>query len=279
MKNLISKLLAHKAGIALCVAAVGIVAVAVCATKDSKDYEEAKKALPAEPTKKEVALCFAKNHWRTGIAILSTEALMIFTYRSVLKELAGATCAVAVAVAKRKEIEDYFRKNYPKEYKAFRESLNKENIEKIFSERPDLAKEPEDDRVLYYDPWSCQVFKATQAQMLEAECFINEQMINTGEATLFDYLATFPSSSGLKLDNWMQHFGWYEGDTTYSYNSGYYGGYIKPHIQVQNIIFKGEKLEVNTISWTHDMDLEPDLPTGEIVGIEHALEECYEDVS
>lgn len=282
MKKLLSKILAHKAGIAMGLAVVGVGLVALCATIDERDYAKAKEELSEDADKKDKAICFAKNHWRTGIAILGTEILMIFSHRAMAKELAGATAAIAVAMAKKNEIEDYFKKNYPKEYAEFKKKVNKENIEKIFKEKPEKATHKEetyDGRLRYYEPWSCQVFFATEAQVKEAECIINELIINTGAATLFDYLATFPSSSGVVLEDWMKHFGWYEGDTSYTYNSGYFGPYLKPIISCQDIIFKGDKIEVNTISWENNPDLEPDLPASDIVEIEHALESWQEKVA
>lgn len=273
IKKLFARLAANKAGIALGGAVIGAGLIAYFATIDERDYAKAKEELDEDADKKDKVICFAKNHWRTGIAILGTEALMIFSHRTMAKQLAGATAAIAVIASKKDEIEDYFRKNYPKEYKAFRESINKENIEKVFKEHPEMVKEETyDGRLRYYEPWSCQVFFATEAQIKEAECIVNELLINTGDATLFDYLATFPSSSGIVLEDWMKHFGWYEGDTSYTYNAGYFGPYLKPIISCQDIIFNGEKIEVNTISWENNPDIEPELPVRDIVDIEHELE-------
>lgn len=276
MKKLLSKLLAHKAGIAMGLAVVGVGIVAVAATYDAKEYEEAKEEMPIDATKADKAWCFAKNHWRTGISIIGTVGLMALSHASMVKELAAVTGGFAVLSAKYDEIDGYFKKNHPKEYAEFKKKVNIENIKKAFTEHPEMTKEPEDNRNLYYEPWSCQLFRATSEEEKDARIFLNEQLFNTGEATLFDYLASFPSSSGIKLEDWMQHFGWYEGDTMYSDCCSYFGLFVKTDPKEEKIIFKGQEFEAFVVSYSHTPDLEPDMPTSDIVAIERQLEESYE---
>ena len=265
MKKLLSKILANKAGIAMGLAVVGVGIVAVAATYDAKDYEEAKEEMPKDATKADKAVCFAKNHWRTGISIIGTVGLMALSHASMVKELAGATAAVAVAVGKKDEIENYFRKNYPEEYKKFKETVNKENIQKIFKEHPEYKKEETyDGRQRYYDPWSDQIFFATEAECLEAQKEVNKRLFNEGEATLHNFLSSFPKHCNVRLEHWMSKIGWYEGDTSYSYNAGYFGAYLEVEITKETILDDdGEEIEVNVINWICYPDFEPDLPPEE----------------
>ena len=296
----------NRAGLMMLGAGIGVGAVAFFAVKDHEEYKENineyLKNVPDDEIVndkedeagdvkvesftdfyhnhvclKRRAIIFAKSHWRTGIAILGTELLMIFSHRSMAKQLAAVTGAMAILTSNYKEIDEYFKKNYPKEYSEFKKKVNKENIQKIFKEQPEMVKrEPEDNRNRYYDPWSCQMFYATSEEEKEARLFINEQVFNTGAATLFDYLATFPSSSGIVLEDWMKHFGWYEGDTMYVDSSSYFGPFINTNPTMEKIIYKDKEEEVFVINYTHTPDIEPDMGLADIADIERQMEESYE---
>ena len=293
LNNIISAVITHKAAIMLGAASVGVIATAIAATKDRDKYvdnvyDEFDKIETETFTDEEVeeiavngildvnlttkyykkyverkrrALVFLKSYWRTGLIIFLTVALMLLSHISMAKELAATAAALGVMTTKYSELKDTLKEKYPETYEKVQQLINERNVRgKLTDEAVNSCK---DDHELYYDNWSSQLFSATMAEVKEAECAINEQMMNTGEASLFDYLATFPSSSGIKLGSWMKHIGWYEGDTTYSYNAGFMGGYLKPHIVKESIIFKGEKMEVNSIYWTNNPDFEPDLSDSE----------------
>ena len=68
----------------------------------------------------------------------------------------------------------------------------------------------------FYDSFSDILFQATDTEILQAECYLNECLFNTGEATLYDYFANFPKECGIELKDWMKYIGWYEGDTLVS---------------------------------------------------------------
>lgn len=283
LKKLGQVIFKNRAGLMMLGAGLGVGAVAFFATKDAEDFKEVKdawkvkEATGQEVTKKEKVIAYGKGHWRTGIAILGTELLMIFSHRAMAKELAAVTGAMAILGSNYKEIDEYFKKNYPKEYSEFKKKVNKENIQKIFKERPEMVKpDPEDNRNRYYEPWSCQMFYATSEEEKEARLFLNEMLFNTGSATLFDYLASFPSSSGIILEDWMKHFGWYEGDTIYADSSSYFGPFLNTAPKEEKIIYKEKEEMVFVINYTHTPDIEPDMELAEIADIERQMEESYE---
>ena len=304
LSNIISAIIAHKAALMLGTAAVGVVSTAVVATKDKDKYvdnvydevanledeeisEEVLEALTDDVnvlpygtvkeaykkcvSKKRRAIIFLKSYWRTGLLIFLTVALMLLSHISMAKELAATAAALGIATSKYNELKDALKEKYPDTYQKIEQYLNEKNIRKGFSEKESLVEGTYDGRDKYFEPWSCQIFFAKEAEVKDAECTINERIMNTGGATLFDYLATFPSSSGIKLESWMKHFGWWEGDTTYSYNAGYMGSYLKPEITKQNIIFKGDKEEVYSISWNNNADIEPDLPATAVDRIDRIM--------
>lgn len=284
LKKLGQVIFKNRAGLMMLGAGLGVGAVAFFATKDAEDFKEVKEAWKEkeatgqEVPMKEKLIAYGKGHWRAGIAILGTELLMIFSHRTMAKELAAVTGAMAILGSNYKEIDEYFKKNYPKEYTEFKKTVNAKNIRSAFASNEKFTKqETYDGRNRYYDPWSCQIFFATEAEIKEAECTVNELMVNTGAATLFDYLATFPSSSGVKLQPWMKYFGWYEGDTSYSYSAGYFGPYLKPTISKEKIIFKGEEEELFTISWCNNPDLDPDLSSDECNNIDELLKDLSDE--
>ena len=297
IQQIIGKIIAHKAGIALGGAMVGVAVTAIVAAKDSRKHEQeitdfmidqieeaeteeerynlyeldAIEYYKEHKTKKERAIIFTKSYWRTGMAMAVTFALMIFSHRSMAKEIAATTAALGVVSAKYKELDAALKEKYPDVHEKVHKLIDERNIRKKLSDKT-IKEESYDGRNRYYEEFSQQVFFATEAQIKEAECELNERLINTGECNLFTYLATFPKSSGVKLEDWMKHVGWYEGDTTYSYNSGYFGMYVKPEVVNEPIIYNGEKINVNKIRWNHLIDYDPELDNNEIACIEAALE-------
>ena len=162
-------LVKNKATIALGLAMVGVVATAVCATfeagKQAELENEKKKEInPEKPEEADIpitdeAIILVKSHWKTGMAVATTFGLMIISHRVMAKELAAAIGALAVVGAKKDEIEDYFQKNFPEEYKKFKETVTKENIKKAFQDNPQYKKEETyDGRMRLYDDWSKQIF-------------------------------------------------------------------------------------------------------------------------
>lgn len=295
--NILSKIIAHKAGIMLGGAAVGVVVTAVMAAKDSSEHkinllcedadkltkmndEEQEAYLETEDdhypgellTKKERIVIFAKSYWRTGLSMAVTFGLMILSHRSMAKELAATTAALGLMSTRYNDLKNTLKEKYPEQYDKVMKIIEQKNARRDISKKGLKKEETYDGRNRYYEEFSGQTFFATEAQIKEAECIVNEQTMNTGECNLFTYLASFPKSSGIKLEDWMKHIGWYEGDTTYSYNSGYFGSYVKPEVVNEPIILNGEKINVNKIRWNHIPDFDPELDKNEIACIEAALE-------
>ncbi len=306
IQQIIGKIVAHKAGIALGAAAVGVVTTAILAAKDARNYDEnieqaefeKDSALSDEEVeqmmkeqgiddvsfieylnKKEKAIIFAKSYWRTGLSMTVTFALMIFSHVSMAKELAAAVAALGVMSTKYDELKNTLKEKFPDTYDKIEKLINERNIRsKLADENGNLIKEETyDGRQRYYDPWSKQVFFATEAEIKEAECTINESMANLGEASLYLYLSTFPKSSGLVLDeSWMSHIGWFCGgheQSTYEYNVGFFGAYIKPEISKESIVFNGDKIEVNVINWDNMPDYEPDMPCSQEISVGEKMNE------
>ena len=305
LKEIIGQIVAHKAGIAMGAAMAGVVVTAVMAAKDrdrhlSNIYEKAddiynnsteddeideKDYLSFEDDempvidfyskyspKKDRAIIFAKSYWRTGLSMAVTFGLMVLSHVSMVKELAATAAALGVMSTKYKELAKTLKEKYPDTYEKVTKLIDQKNIRKEFSKKSPKKEESYDGRQRYYEEFSKQIFYATDAQIKEAECTVNERLINTGECNLFTYLATFPKSSGIKLYDWMKHIGWYEGDTMYSDVSGYIGSYIKPEIVNEPIIFEGEKINVNKIRWSHCLDFEPDLDDNEVACLEAEMD-------
>lgn len=298
LQQIIGQIVAHKAGIAIGAAMAGVVVTAVMAAKDSKKHEgqitdyiidrieeaetpEEKDELlevdtlefyKANVTKKDRAIIFAKSYWRTGLSMAVTFGLMVFSHVSMVKELAATAAALGVMSTKYKELAKTLKEKYPDTYEKVTKLIDQKNIRKEISKKGLKKEESYDGRKRYYEEFSNQIFYATEAQIKEAECVVNERVINTGECNLFTYLATFPKSSGIKLQNWMKHLGWYEGDTTYSYNTGYFGSYVKPEVVNESIIFEGEKINVNKIRWNHCLDFDPELDNNEVACLEAEMD-------
>ena len=159
----------------------------------------------------------------------------------------------------------YFRRNYPDEYKKFREVSNAENIKKLISEQKATVKEESyDGRNRYFDPWSNQIFYATEAEFLDAQKQTNKLLMNTGEASLHNFLASFPRHCHIKLESWMTKIGWYCGDMTYEYNAGYFGPYLEVDDSIETIMDDdGDEIEAHVINWEISPDFEPDMPEDE----------------
>lgn len=303
LSNIISQIIAHKAAIMLGTAAAGVIGTAVMATKDrdkyvdnvfeevetvedevleSGDYTRVHNAeildvdLVSDLYKKYIsrkrrAIIFLKSYWRTGLLMFLTLALMLLSHISMAKELAATAAALGIMSSKYEELKSVLKEKYPDTYEKVQEIISERNIRGKLAD-PKVVEHTYDGRNKYYDPWSCQIFFATEAEYREAECAINERMANYYQATLHDFLATFPSSSGVKLEPWMKQFGWYDDEnTTYAYAAKNLGKYIKPTPIKKTIIFQGEKEEVIEIDWEHCPDIEPDASEREVDKIDRIM--------
>ena len=157
IQQIIGKIIAHRAGIALGGAMVGTVAVAVLAAKDSKKHDSNvleecdniyveqdgiteedeelywKEYYKKYCSKKKRAIIFAKSYWRTGMAMAVTFALMVFSHVSMVKEIAATAAALGVVSAKYKDLQSYLKENYPEQYAELTRKINRKNARKKIS--------------------------------------------------------------------------------------------------------------------------------------------------
>lgn len=194
--NIISQIIAHKAGIAIGGAIIGVAVTAVLATKDKEkhyvntetaiadkdmelgdeeivqmlkdqeytpedieDFEE-NNELPEDfeyLNRKERFIIFAKSYWRTGLAMLVTIGLMVFSHVSMIKEMAAVSAALGVLGTKYKDLQEYLKKNYPEQYKEIMRKLDRKNARKKISEEGLKKEETYDGRKRYYFPKSDQI--------------------------------------------------------------------------------------------------------------------------
>lgn len=194
--NIISQIIAHKAGIAIGGAIVGVAVTAVLATKDKeKHYENTETAIADKDmelgdeeivqmlkdqeytpediedfeennelpedfeylNKKDRFIIFAKSYWRTGLAMLVTIGLMVFSHVSMIKEMAAVSAALGVLGTKYKDLQEYLKKNYPEQYKEIMRKLDRKNARKKISEEGLKKEESYDGRKRYYFPKSDQI--------------------------------------------------------------------------------------------------------------------------
>ena len=212
IQQIIGKIIAHRAAIALGGAMVGTVAVAVLAAKDGRkhqtnllsadaeklteldddqlyEYEEIEDHHPGELlNKKEKAIIFAKSYWRTGMAMAVTFALMIFSHKSMAKEIAATAAALGVVSAKYKDLQSYLKENYPEQYAEITRRLNRKNARKKISEKPLKKEETYDGRKRYYFPKSDQIVYMKPEDLVEVQGFIMRRIGTTMEVYLNEIL-------------------------------------------------------------------------------------------
>lgn len=250
-------------------AVFGVGVTGFLASENRMTYEELKESLHEESTNKEKAVIFAKSYWSSILAGALTSGCMIGAQVLNLKEIAALTSAVAIVGAKSKEALETLKEKYPDIYnEVIRDTNAKRAKRKIESEKFPMG---ENGRKPFYDSFSDILFQATDTEILQAECYLNECLFNIGGATLYDYFANFPKECNIELKEWMKYIGWYEGDTSYSYNASYFGSYVKPQIERQNIEIDGVVEDVNVINWFISPDYDPELGTDEEKCIETAM--------
>lgn len=208
-------------------------------------------------SKKEAALTYLP----TLIVGTATCGCIVASHVLSAKQLAAVTGALGIVSARGKEALEELREKHPDVYNEIMNDVNQRHLK----EKCETEKFPvgENGRKPYYDSWSDQLFQATEAEILQAECYLNECLFNTGEATLYDYFATFPKECGIELKEWMKYVGWFEGDTSYSYNAGYFGSYVKPCVERQNLEIDGVIEDVNVINWFISPDVNVELDKNE----------------
>lgn len=239
----------------------GVGATALLAIHNTEKFDDMRDE--GTPSKLDTLKCYIP----TILAGTATCGCIIGSHVVSAKQLAAATTAVGVMGAKYRELSEMLKKKHPDIYKEMKDDIDKRNLENEIKKKSVVKHN--DGKELYFESFSEQLFWATENEVLQAECALNESMFNIGEYTLYEYLANF---NGIELKNWMQFIGWYEGDTSYSYNAGYLGSYVKPVIEKQAIEVDGHSFEANTISWPICPDYDPECDQVEMDCLESAIE-------
>ncbi len=307
IQQIISHFIAHKAAYLLTGAAMGVVATAVFAVKDSDKHSEAIEDflydsvddtdIPEEDkeelidgvidpeefykehkTKTERAIIFAKSYWRTGLSMAVTFGLMILSHVTMVKELAAVSAALGVLSTKYKELDDSLKEKFPDAHEKIHQYLDEKNARKAISKNPSIKEESYDGRIRYWEPISNQIFFAKKEDFLEAVAKMNKLTIDQGAGTLYDFLSAFPKSCNIQeISEWMQHFGWFSGsieESSYEDAIGNVGMVIEPQNHEFWVIADGEKILVHKIGFSHQMDTEPDAPIITENKVEKNLERC-----
>ena len=217
IQQIISHFIAHKAAYLLTGAAMGIVATAVLAVKDSNKHaetiadflydavdntdipEEDKEELidgviePKEfyknhKTKTERAIIFAKSYWRTGLSMAVTFGLMILSHVTMVKELAAVSAAFGLVSTKYKDLQGYLKKNFPEQYEEITRKLNRQNARRKISEKGSKKEESYDGRKRYYFPLSDQIVFMKPEDFVKVQAFMSATIGSSMQVTLNEVL-------------------------------------------------------------------------------------------
>ena len=287
IQQIIGKIIAHKAGIILGGAAVGVAVTAIMASKDGRkhqtnllsadaeklteldddqlyEYEEIEDHHPGELlNKKEKASIFAKSYWRTGMAMAVTFGLMVLSHRAMVKELAATAAALGLMSSRYKELAETLKEKYPDTYEKITDIIDQKNARKEISEKPFLKEETYDGRYRYYIPQLKKVWFATEKEFMEAREVINEDLMNVGSANMYNFLAAFPKHCDIHIPIWCENYGWFQGAseiTAYEDTSNHIGSFVKVTTKDTNVVIDGEKYAVKKIIFNHEPEIEPDTP-------------------
>lgn len=217
IQQIIGHFIAHKAAYLLTGAAMGVVATAVFAVKDSDKHSEAiedflydavdNTDIPEEDkeelidgvidpeefykehkTKTERAIIFAKSYWRTGLCMAVTFGLMILSHVTMVKELAAVSAALGLVSTKYKDLQDYLKKNFPEQYEEVTRKLNRQNARRKISEKGSKKEESYDGRKRYYFPLSDQIVFMKPEDFVKVQAFMSANMGSSMQVTLNEVL-------------------------------------------------------------------------------------------
>ena len=225
--NIISQIIAHKAGIAIGGAIIGVAVTAVLATKDKEKHcenteiaiadkdqsledadivamMEAQECSPEDIddfvennelpetfeylNKKEKLIIFVKSYWRTGLAMAVTIGLMIFSHISMLKEMAAVSAALGVLGTKYKDLQKYLQENYPEQYKEIMRKLDRKNARKAISENGSKKEDGYDGMKRYYFPKSDQIVFMKPEDLISVQGFMSRTIGTNMEVFLNEIL-------------------------------------------------------------------------------------------
>lgn len=289
--NILDFIIKHKAAAFLTGAAAGVVLTAVFADMESGDFqdlmiekeediienmspEEYEEFMDDEEADnesivpfKDKVIIFGKSHWKTGLAMATTFGLMILSHTAMVKELSAAVAALGVMKYKYKELDAELKRRFPEVHEKIHDYIDKKNLRKKLTETDNkyIKESSYDGRECFYERETKQKFYAKEKDVLVALDKTKERLINGGSASVYDFFKFLPKDvqRQLKIEPWMEHFGWFTGameETTYEYNCGYFGPYLKHIIEKKKVILNGDDFIANVIYFQFDMEEEPDMP-------------------
>ena len=280
-KQLISQIIAQRATIAMGMAMAGVVVTAVVAGKDhenckkeliSADAEELPnkddefleeymsredKHYPGEVIgKKRAAIIFAKTHWRTGMAMAVTFALMIFSHHTMAKELAATAAALGIMTTKYKELAQTLKEKYPEQYEKVMDIINEKNAQKAGEEKL-VKEETYDGRQKYYEPVTKQIFYATREQLFDAERHLTDLFNEDGMATVGQLILWIKEHADkhIKYKYEYDKLGWCPFDDTFAYESKHRDGKVVSYVHIDpsklaHIKVHGQEHDVHTLLYS-----------------------------
>lgn len=240
---------------------LGVGATGVLAFKAGENYTKLKDDKDSEEviSKKELIKIFAPA---VTVGALTIGCIAGSHYISA-KEIAGLSAAVGISFKKYRELVEEFKKKHPEEYEAIKKDIDERHADEAIKKAK--TENPHEGKICYYSPWADQVFFATPYDILQAELAINEMLANQFEATLYDYFASFPKECDIQLKEWMKFVGWFNGDTSYTYNAGYFGSYVKTYEE------EHPEKGYTVVDFNMFPDYSPELDEMEIACIESAI--------
>ena len=297
IQQILSKIIAHKAGIMLGGAAVGVVVTAVMAAKDAKKHEEniydaecekdrqltdeeinemmvaqglgeyTGNNMPEEfdyLTKKERAIIFAKSYWRTGLSMTVTFGLMILSHRTMAKELAATAAALGIMSTKYKELASTLKEKYPDTYKKVMATINKRNARNAIEKSNHAQEEPKDNKHKYYEPITKQVFYATRDQIFDAERYLTDLFLDDGVATIGQLILYLKEhvDKHLKYKFEYDKIGWSPFDDSFLAAANDKPGHVSQYVRINpsedaQIIVNGKKHFVKALLYSVYPYIEP----------------------
>lgn len=228
-------------------------------------------------TKKDEFIIFVKAQWPALLSGSATSACIIGAQVLDMKEIAAVSSIAMAATYKYNDAMNYIKEKYPDTYKEVKSYVNGESAKRAIESNPKIKEETYDGRERFYEPWTNQIFYANRVDVLEALDETKKRLINGGSASIYDFLKSLPPSVDVRIEPWMEHFGWYTGaaeETMYEYNAGHFGLYLSHAISNETITFNGDEIQVNVIDFECQPDIEPDMPASIELNVEAGLEEA-----
>ena len=181
----------------------GVVTTAIVARNDAKRERDIFGSKDPQ-TKGEKIKCYLKAYWPTGLAILGSSCIIIFSNRLDAKKIAGLAAAVTLAEEKFKKYRNIVKEKLgeEEEKEIFIESAKEEWH--IWPNLPESDPNDLDKEQFFYDTFSDRYFSATVERVQQAMYHLNRDFHLKGYA----YLSEFYYYLGLKANDLAKTIGW-----------------------------------------------------------------------